>query len=36
MGSTEIDPDGMDWVIFTQVRNKWQAVVYTIMNLRVP
>jgi hypothetical protein len=36
MGSTEIDSGGVDWIILTEVRDKQQAVVNTIMNLRVP
>jgi hypothetical protein len=25
-----------DWMNLAQYRDKWQAVVYTVMNLRVP
>jgi hypothetical protein len=27
--------DGMDWIDLAQVRNKWRALVNTVMNLRV-
>jgi hypothetical protein len=27
---------GVDWIALAQDRDKWQAVVYTVMNLRVP
>jgi hypothetical protein len=27
---------GMDWIDMTQVRDRWRAVVKTVMNLRVP
>ena len=36
MGSAEIDSVGVDWIILAEIRDKWQAVVNTIMNLRVP
>ena len=36
MGSTEIDSGGVDLITLAEVRDKWQAVVNTIMNLRVP
>jgi hypothetical protein len=32
----EIGCDGMDWIDLAQDRNKWRAVVNTVMNLRVP
>jgi hypothetical protein len=27
---------GADWIDLAQDRNKWRALVYTVMNLRVP
>jgi hypothetical protein len=32
----EIGWDGMDWIILAQDRDKWRALVNTIMNFRVP
>jgi hypothetical protein len=28
--------DGMDWIDLAQDRDKWRALVITVMNLRVP
>jgi hypothetical protein len=28
--------DGMDWIDLVEDRNKWEALVNTVMNLRVP
>jgi hypothetical protein len=28
------DVEGMDWIVLTQ--DKWRALVYAVMNLRVP
>jgi hypothetical protein len=32
----EIGWDGMDWIDLPQDREKWRALVNTVMNLRVP
>jgi hypothetical protein len=32
----EIGWDGVDWIDMAQDRNKWRALVNTILNLRVP
>jgi hypothetical protein len=32
----EIGWEGVDWVHLAQDRDQWWAVVYTVMNLRVP
>jgi hypothetical protein len=32
----EIGWDGMDWIVLAQDRDQWQALVNTVMNLRVP
>jgi hypothetical protein len=32
----EIGWDGMDWIDLAQDRDQWRALVYTVMNLRVP
>jgi hypothetical protein len=31
----EIGWDGMDWIDLAQYRDKWRALVNTVMNLRV-
>jgi hypothetical protein len=36
MGLREIGWDGMDWIDLAQYRDKWRALVNTVMNLRVP
>jgi hypothetical protein len=36
MGLREIGWVGMDWIDVAQDRDQWGALVYTIMNLRVP
>ena len=28
--------EGMDWIYLAQDRDKWRAVVSTVMNLRIP
>jgi hypothetical protein len=32
----EIGWDGVDWIDMTQDRDKWRALVNTVLNLRVP
>jgi hypothetical protein len=32
----EIGWDGMDWIALAQDRDRWRALVNTVMNLRVP
>jgi hypothetical protein len=32
----EIGCNGMDWIVLAQERDKWRALVNTVMNLRVP
>jgi hypothetical protein len=32
----EIGWDGMDWIELAQDRDRWRALVNTVMNLRVP
>jgi hypothetical protein len=36
MDLREIDGDDMDWIDLIQDRDRWRALVDTIMNLRVP
>jgi hypothetical protein len=36
MDLREIGWDSMGWIDLTQDRNQWRALVYTVMNLRVP
>jgi hypothetical protein len=32
----EVGWEGMDWIDMAQDRDRWRAVVNTVMNLRVP
>jgi hypothetical protein len=32
----EIGWDGMDWINLAEDRDRWRAIVNTVMNLRVP
>jgi hypothetical protein len=36
MDVNEIKTEGMDCIYLAQDRNSWQAVVNTVMNLRIP
>jgi hypothetical protein len=36
MDLREIGWDGMDWIHLAQDRDRWRALVKTVMNLRVP
>jgi hypothetical protein len=36
MDVREIGWDGMDWIDLAQDRDRWRALVNTVMNLRVP
>jgi hypothetical protein len=36
MDVREIECDGIDWIVLTQNRDQWRALVNTVMNLRVP
>jgi hypothetical protein len=36
MDLREIGWDGMDWIDLAQDRDRWRALVNTVMNLRVP
>jgi hypothetical protein len=36
MDLREIGRDGVDWIDMAQDRDKWRALVNTVLNLRVP
>ena len=36
MAIQEVEWESMDWIDLTQDRERWQALVNAVMNLRVP
>jgi hypothetical protein len=36
MDLREVEWEGMDWIKVAQDMDRWRALVYTVMNLRVP
>jgi hypothetical protein len=36
MDLREIELDGVDWIHLTQDRDRWRALVNTVINIRVP
>jgi hypothetical protein len=36
MNLREIEWDGVDWIDLAQDRDQWRALLYTVMNFRVP
>jgi hypothetical protein len=36
MDLREVGWGGMDWINLAQDKDRWRALVYTVMNLRVP
>jgi hypothetical protein len=36
MDLKDIGWDGIDWIDLAQNRDQWMALMYTVMNLRIP
>jgi hypothetical protein len=36
MDLKQVGGEGMDWIELAEYRDRWRAVVYAVMNLRVP
>jgi hypothetical protein len=36
MGFEEMGIEGIDWILLAENRDKWWAVVYAVMSLKIP